>query len=104
MTERVSRIWNAAALVFVGVLAATPADFLSEGPDSAWEYVASGVGAILVAGFWFAMLFECFRSKGLPMRGFWLVLFLLVPIFSAFIYFSTTRSWRSDGTYRVSSG
>lgn len=101
-SERVYRIWNAGALLFIAFLAATVSnDLLSNGLDSLGEYVVSAVGAILLAGFWLCMLFECVRNKGLPLRFLWFVFFLIVPVFSAFIYFSTTRSWRGDGMLRV---
>ena len=92
MNERISRCWNAIALLAVAVLAGMPAQYLPLPPNSAAGFVFSGVLAIIVPRFWFRMLIECFACKGGDHRAFWIALFFAVPIFSAFIYFRTTRS------------
>lgn len=92
-SESLLRMWNALALVMIGLVAAIPRQFLPESPPNALGgYVFAGASGLLMAGFYFRMLFECVFAKGLSRRAWWIVFFFLLPVFSAFIYFASTRS------------
>jgi phosphotransferase system glucose/maltose/N-acetylglucosamine-specific IIC component len=94
--ESVSRRWNTAALLAVALLAAVPQQYLPLPPQSAAGFVFSGTLALIIVGFWLRMLIECLIGTRANRRSLWAVLFFAVPIFSAFIYFATTRSLMSE--------
>jgi hypothetical protein len=47
---------------------------------------------VVVPGFYMRMFWECGFSSNVFRRAHWLTLFILLPVFSAFIYFFVTRS------------
>jgi len=100
-SDRLLRAWNSAALVFVALLAAIPRELLPEAPPSSpGGYIFSAIGAILLGGFWLRTLWECVFTKNMRHRSSWLVLFVILPIFSAFIYFATSRSLLYEASVR----
>lgn len=65
-------------------------------PESAADILGNGIVVVIVVGFWLRMLIECATVRALRHKLLWLLSFLLLPIFSAFIYFATTRSIRAE--------
>ena len=85
------------ALALMGIVYVLPNSILAKlvvRPDTN-IILRTAVAAILlvgVLGFYLRMFFECAFSKDVHRRGGWLLLFIFLPIFSAFIYFFVTRS------------
>lgn len=51
----------------------------------------------VVLGFYLRMLLECGFSRDVSKRGAWLILLIIVPVFSAFIcYFVTRSAWYKE--------
>src|SRR5438105_350777 len=89
-------IWCAvASLVSLGVIAAFGSVLVSGQPETIIGIISKTVLAVLmtisVAGFYFYMFADCIRSKIVQRKILWILLFLLLPIFSAHIYFIVTR-------------
>lgn len=57
-----------------------------------WAQALGGILGAITAGFYFRMLFECIVKRGISRRVLWIVFFLVMPVFSAIVYFMTTRS------------
>jgi hypothetical protein len=101
-SERLLRWWNGLALLLVGFLAALPGHLLpGTPPRTVGGYIFSGVGGVLLAGFWLRILFECMFGRTVRRRTPWLIFLLVFPLFSAFIYFATTRSLQYEARVRT---
>jgi prepilin signal peptidase PulO-like enzyme (type II secretory pathway) len=90
--EQVNRRWNAVALLAVALVAAVPPTYLPTPPTSLAGFIFYGLLAVTIVGFWLRMLIECVTHERGNHRPFWIALFFVIPIFSAFIYFANTRS------------
>ena len=101
-SDTVLRIWAVAAMVIVAVLWLMPVDMaqglsrLATTGSSLGGFVArllvTVIILIVVLGFYLLMLWECGFAKNIRNRSVWLIVLLLLPILSAFIYFWVTRS------------
>lgn len=93
------RWWAIFALVLIGLVYALPNSLLETlvaKPETNIVLRIAVAGTLLagVLGFYLRMFVECGFSVDVYRRGGWLLLFVFVPIFSAFIYFFVTRSAR----------
>lgn len=100
------RRWAIAAATLVGVVFALPTSVLKvlvTDPDTniLIRAVIAGILIVVILGFYLRMFFECAFSTDVRRRGAWLLLFVVIPIFSAFVYFFVTRSkWYLGQTHR----
>ena len=97
--------WAIAALaltILMYVLPYSVLEVLVVRPDTPVLIRAAVAGTVLVVvvGFYLRMFFECAFGQGAHRRSWWLLLFIFVPIFSAFIYFFVTRSARYKERFR----
>jgi len=95
------RTWAYLAIFFIGLIYVLPDSALrlltlDTGGSILLKAAVALVLVVVVLGFYFAMFFECGFGKVIFFRGFWLVIFIFIPLISAFIYFFVTRS----ATYR----
>jgi hypothetical protein len=87
------------ALALIGTLYVLPRSALEElivRPETNILVRAGSAGFLLVVilGFFLKMFFECASAPSVHRRGGWLLVMIVIPIFSAFIYFFVTRSKR----------
>ena len=89
--------WAIAALMLTAifyVFRASLANVLNT-PASTYLPFKIAINVIMlgvVLGFYLRMLLECGFSRDVSRRGAWLILLIVVPVLSAFIYYFVTRS------------
>jgi hypothetical protein len=93
------RWWAIIALVLIGTIYALPASILEilvvrRDTNIIFRALIAGTLLVVILGFYLRMFFECAFSPGVYRRGGWLLLFILLPVFSGFVYFFVTRSRR----------
>jgi len=80
-------------VVVMGLVVMVPKNLtVATTPLPLWVQALGGILGGIADGFYFRMLLECILKRGISRRVLWIVFFLVMPIFSAIIYFMTTRS------------
>jgi hypothetical protein len=99
--DKLLRTWAIAAIALIAITYAIPTPILALLEPNTNLLVRILTAATLfigVFGFYFRMFFECATSREVHSRGSWMLLFIFLPVFSAFVYFFVTRSKRyKDG-------
>lgn len=95
--EKYLRWWAISALMLICAAFVLPRpmlEFLIERPDTSMliRVAVAGLLLVVILGFFLRMFFECAFSTNVHRRGAWLLLLILVPVFSSFVYFFVTRS------------
>jgi len=67
---------------------------------TAFGTYASAVVALVVGGFYFFMLWQCILGRGILRTWPWVLLFVVLPVVSAFIYYF--RAYAKVGTMPAS--
>ena len=95
--DKLLTVWAIVALILIAIVYLLPDSVLRlltiEGSTNiALTITVDIVLFAVILGFYLRMFFECGFAQDVHRRGVWLLLFVLLPIFSAFIYFFVTRS------------
>jgi hypothetical protein len=95
--DKVLAVWAIVALILIAIVYLLPESALRlltiEGSTNiALTITVDVVLFVIILGFYLRMFLECGFAQDVHRRGVWLLLFVLLPIFSAFIYFFVTRS------------
>lgn len=85
-------VWAAISLTAIGFVAPFGYVFDLNPPTTVTGFILHMSTVLVVGGFYVYMFAECFRAKSLRRRFAWILLFVVVPILSAHIYFVVTRS------------
>jgi hypothetical protein len=98
-TELLLRWWAITALVLLAALYGLPPSALGYlTPESGGNLLVKAVVVVallaVILGFYLRMFYECGFSRTIYAQSAWILFFVFVPIFSAFIYFFVTRSDR----------
>ena len=106
--ETLLRWWAIAATAILGLLAIAPVETIERimgelSSSTVFQTVVRvlivGTILVLVLGFYLYMLIECGLAKEVNHRSFWLMILIIIPLLSAFLYFAVTRlaAYRRDG-------
>jgi len=91
-SERLLHWWASITIVVMGLTVIVPRGLVDTAVVPLWLRVFGGMLGAVVATFYFRMLFECIFRSHVAHRALWIVFFLAMPVFSAIVYFMTTRS------------
>jgi hypothetical protein len=92
-SERILHWWASTTVVILGLIFAIPKEVIPDpGSQPIWIKAIGGVLGATVAAFYFRMLFECAFGRNISRRALWLVFLIVLPGYSAIVYFMTTRS------------
>jgi len=85
--------WACVSICLIGILSIFAGVSLRS-PVALRSYLSgeTGTAGATVACFWAYMFLECVFGHRVRRKALWILLFVFIPVFSAFAYFMTSRS------------
>lgn len=91
--ELILRVWAVGSYLLIIFAAAGHQYVLDDSTESTiLGDVAAASGSMIVLGFYFRMIADCIARRNVPRKWVWGLMFVVLPIASAPMYFMWTRS------------